>query len=379
MRDRVIHQPTGIELDLALPGYGHAHGEHIVRECLGNSRKNKRVLLCGAHAQPVYLIRRPVPGNREDRAVWANHFGDGQPCSPGMSDEHKRQTEYIARAAGDAGYRTTIEAVLPNAGIKPDALVYGPTTVAVEVQRSELARHHAVARTNKAKKVGAVSVWFNDRDPLQPPAWFFHVPSVGMNKMPWDVIPRRGSATATSGLRRIMAKPCRIPHFDRCPISGRGHCHAFHPTHEPLLGFTVDDVAAMVPAGLLVPIQFRRSKRSDVLLVSPEHRDLYCELTERPGSPEVAAAQPAMDADPLERDPRRVECTNLIDGTASARRIPARRDFTVSLDWSHPRHWLPTSALCNACHRPTHLCDAAGRPMHKVCAESASTVERHTI
>jgi hypothetical protein len=52
-----------------------------------------------------------------------------------MSDEHKRQAEYWARAAEDAGYRAEAERSL-STGTRPDVLIHGPVETGIEVQRS---------------------------------------------------------------------------------------------------------------------------------------------------------------------------------------------------------------------------------------------------
>jgi hypothetical protein len=78
-----------------------------------------------------------------------------------MSDEHKRQTEYWARAARDVGWNVEVEHTL-HTGTRPDALIHGPVMTSVEVQRSAMTSGRAVERTAKASSAGVTDVWYSD-------------------------------------------------------------------------------------------------------------------------------------------------------------------------------------------------------------------------
>jgi hypothetical protein len=170
-----------------------------------------------------------------------------------MSDEHKRQTEYITRAADDAGYPTQLEYSLPT-GVRLDAAIFGPSVTGVEVQRTAATRRAVVARTTKAQRAGVTSLWFKDGESRPP--WFFAVPSVGMSLGSWARLPDRGSVAVASGVRVVEARRCRDIRHGICPNRLKG-CSRFHPVHEPRLGLVVDDLAALVPAGKLVPMRWQ--------------------------------------------------------------------------------------------------------------------------
>jgi hypothetical protein len=143
-----------------------------------------------------------------------------------MSDEYDRQTEYWARAAQDAGWHVEVEKRL-DTGTRPDALIYGTVLTGIEVRLSRETAASAVARTRNAQRAGVTDIWFTASD-IQTiggtyrPLWAHRVPTVGAVRIPWDVLPRRRSATAT-GLRQIRPTRCTVTEFDRCPYyPGRG-------------------------------------------------------------------------------------------------------------------------------------------------------------
>lgn len=357
MRDLVHYLKDDIVLDLSADDYGHPEGRAIVKRLHRNMKREDAELVCLKHGSPLYLNERPVSGDSSARAMWASHF-DGtdcvRPAPPGMSDEHQRQTEYIARAADDAGFRTEIETVLPGSTVKPDAIIHGAVLTSIEVQRAALAAQRAVTRTQKAQAAGATAVWFNDRDPKTPPAWFFKVPSVGMNNLPWTEVHKPRSAEATSGVRVITADKCRFP--NQCPVTLRAACGGFHPIHKPLVEVDrrlwVDDVAAQVPAGLLVPLKYQIRKRADVLLVDPESVRVYRELT---GSGDASTTIPTTRPD---RVPGRYECTADVGNT-------------VVLDWLDRSHWTNSPGPCRWCGSATNTIDDDRVYAHKACAEDA--------
>jgi hypothetical protein len=236
MRSEILYVPRGDVLDLADPGLGCPDGKAILeRHYRQSSRANPEfnaanpAFKCLAHlggSNPGLYLKR-IHGE-----WWAVHYEIGscadQRIPAPMSDQHKYQTEYWARAAEDAGWRVDLELSL-RTGVRPDALIYGQVLTGVEVQRSALTATRAVTRTSKASEDGVTDVWFTDRKP--EPAWAWRVPTVGENRLQWDQLPRRRSAYAT-GLRVIRPVRCTLVNFDRCPNGGR-QCGKRHPLPEP--------------------------------------------------------------------------------------------------------------------------------------------------
>lgn len=281
MRDLVTHVSTGLILDLAADNYGHPEGVEIIRSLYGNMSRSEPSLVCAEHASPIYLQMRPTHIGSDERQMWGVHFDGSQCARPGsrMSDEHKRQTEYVVRAADDAGFDTDTEVTLPTR-VRPDAVAYGKSAVAMEIQRSHLTKSAAVGRTTKAVRGGmATSVWFSDSSRNRPPSWFWAVPSLAMNKLPWDVVPPRRGVTATTGIRSIEAKRCKFPDYDRCPKTRGRPCGQWHADNVPWLGMTVDDVVERLPDGDITPLRYLGKQ---IILVSGESKALYEQLTGAP-------------------------------------------------------------------------------------------------
>ena len=137
MREQIRYVPDGIVLDLSEPDTGHPDGLNILQY---HYRQSERPNLGFSKAHPAFVSHRlPAP----------------------MSDEHKRQTEYWARAARDAGWDVELEHSL-HTGTRPDALIHGPMVTGVEVQRSAMTPGRAVERTAKAVSAGVTDVWFSD-------------------------------------------------------------------------------------------------------------------------------------------------------------------------------------------------------------------------
>lgn len=305
MNGRLTYRKGDVEIviDLFEPDYGHPRGREIVEEWHGNCHRNGPIF-CDATGQPaaVYLFER-------NGCIYGGHF-DGAACgnhSPSlMSDEHKRQVEYVVRAASAAGHPVETEVSL-GTGARPDVVIYGQNRVAIEVQRSHLTKRHALTRTAKTVDAGLItSAWITDRDPSDRPAWFWHVPSSGMNKLPWDVVPPGHSATAI-GLREIHEIRCVSPDVVTCPARGGRPCGGWHVDHRPWRGKTVDDIAEMAPERGIVPLNWFDKW---TFLVSPKSRALYAGMTGR--SPDW---QPSTSP-PANRQRRRIECVKPVVATA---------------------------------------------------------------
>ena len=326
-------------------------GRQIIAELHGSGMsRTAPVLFCEAtgRPQPVYL--REVRG-----AIYASHF-DGTACSSHspslMSDEHKRQVEYVVRAGEAAGYSVQTEVSL-GTGVRPDVVVRGTHSVAIEVQRSALSKHQAVTRTAKAVEAGMLtSAWISDRDyPNDMPRWFQSVPSIGMNKQLWDAVPPARGVTAL-GLREIHAVRCALPDFPRCPITKRRPCGRMHVKHEPWAGVTLDAVAEMAPERGIVPVNWFDQY---TLLVSPKSRALYEGVTGRSAQwlPQVRTA--------AFRKRRLIECAKPAEMTplSAASRAPVQASPIAA-----PSRPAARSGQCGALadrRDPSRLCGRQAR------------------
>ena len=134
-------------------------------------------------------------------------------------------------------------------------------------------------------------------------------------------MPRPRAATALN-LHTMAPIRCTINDYDTCPTAGRTNrgqrpkrpCGRLHPKPVPRAGFTVDDVAAQLPAGELVAM---RDLLGDVRIVSPDDLRLFQEMTElsgeyQPGNNRSARGQAA---------PRTTACAN----TGHRRATPANQ------------------------------------------------------
>ena len=248
----------------------------LIRSLCGQIYRGDRTLLS---------LQSTTEGNDElhirhrDNKYWAAHFPGGGHGGHEVSvetPEHRRQKEYWSRAGQEAGFESAFEVSTGNGTIL-DVAIKGPQRTGVEVQRSGITRTLAKTRTTKSLNAGWLPLWFADSD--RTPPWFHKIPSVGCNKISWDGLPPRRAATAT-GLRKLEAVRCVVGAFDTCPDRRKRPCGRFHPKPTPWGGLTVDDVAAMVPAKEIVPLQVRR----DSIFLVPHHAlDFFRELTGRDG------------------------------------------------------------------------------------------------
>jgi hypothetical protein len=242
----------------------------------GNISRGDRVLIClmpgGGNGE--MFIRKD--GDDIYRAV---HFPGGAhgPHPVALETiEHRRQKEYWARAATDHGLTATLEVPVKGAGVLDVAITGGAVDTDIEIQRTAITAAKVKARTTRYAKAGYLPVWFNDAG-ARPP-WLNDVPALGCNPMPWDIaLPARRQVTAT-GLGVLRAVRCDISQFGgRCPDTGRHPCGRHHPAITAgRIGLTVDDVAAMLPAGQLVPLRYWTGT---AFLVSPEDFATYQDMT----------------------------------------------------------------------------------------------------
>jgi hypothetical protein len=297
VKSLIRYVPEDIMIDLGEddldPGAAEILFRHY-RQAVRRFTRSSPAFTCERHqggSNPGLFLKR-IGGQ-----WWAVHY-EASECRPirlpaPMSDEHKRQAEYWARAAQDAGYQAEFEARL-STRTRPDVLIHGPAETGIEVQRSPMTAAGAVERTRRAAAAGVTDLWFTTA--ATTPKWAWRVPTVLDRELgiagegqPWDTTPQRRSVHA-AGLRVIRGARCEPGNFGRCP-QGRRHCGRHHPKAEPWGGLSVDDVAGMFPARLIVPLRFRGVRmlgsrhRDAVFLVSPQSASLYTELTGLPAAP----------------------------------------------------------------------------------------------
>ena len=313
MRDLIRYVPEDIVLDLGRPDLGHPGGRAILERHYKESEQShpqfngrNPAFVCLKHDNGTNpgLFLKKIHGE-----WWAIHY-EGRACKSmrvpaPMSDEHKRQVEYWARAGQDAGWTVDLEVSL-STGTRPDAVIHGPVETGVEVQRYDMAISAAVSRSRKAMAANVIDIWFSNRTPA--PKWTDRVPTVREATFKWDRVPRRRSAIAL-GLRVIKEARCTVDNFPICP-AGRGRrCGKDHPRDEPWRGMLVDDVAAQAPAGEIVPMRFRYTSRENVVMLVPRSSlALYEEMT---GAKAGLSYSPTIDSVPPARPAGEVECRNL--------------------------------------------------------------------
>ncbi len=356
MRKKILYVPEGITLDLSEPDLGHPDGMAILQrhyrqgaQAHPEFHQGNPAFICLTHADGTNPGLFPKKLNGE---WWAVHYESGACLShrlpAPMSGEHKRQTEYWARAAQDAGYSVELEHSL-HTGTRSDALIRGPVLTGIEVQRSAMTAVLAVRRTARAQQAGVSDVWFTGNK--TSPRWAWRVPTVlsqelnipGQGVHSWDTTPPRRAVQA-AGLRIIEAVKCRVGNFEHCPYS-RNWCGRYHPKLRVWRQVTVDDVAAQFPAGSMVTLRFWGTRmpgsrhRDAVFLVSPKSGALYEELTHSTGAPSL---------DPVRED--------------RAPRVPSgavecRNEQLRSIQAARPQVRLAPqgSCICPGCGQPARL------------------------
>lgn len=198
MSTRVFYHPTGTEVDLARAPTSLY--EQIASWRGQITRDMSPVLTCLGNAEPMYVYRH------HDGRFYVRHFpgdaadGHTHPAMTRMSDGHKRQAEYLMRAAERAGLDAQPEHSTGN-GTRLDVAVTGGTyNVGLEVQRSALSKLSAVTRTRKSREAGYAVAWINDRPEDQKPEWSDAVPTSRLTARGWDhQMPPLGTAEAYVG------------------------------------------------------------------------------------------------------------------------------------------------------------------------------------
>src|SRR5262245_50589859 len=139
MRDFVFHSPTGLMLDFSHVDFGGEAQAEVIAAWMLRGKADRGEFICQEHRErenPSLYLRRN--GSALVAAHWPGSLLHGtHEITHGVSDEHKRQVEYISRAGQAAGYEVKSEVSLPTK-VRSDAVIYGPVTTGVEVQRSAI-------------------------------------------------------------------------------------------------------------------------------------------------------------------------------------------------------------------------------------------------
>lgn len=204
-----------------------------------------------------------------------------------MTDQHRWQQDYYARAAQAAGHQVRQE-YTTSTGSRVDVLLRGAVEVGIEVQHSWLSVPQVRHRNRKAVAAGITSIWSADHP---SPPFAFKVPHVETNQLPHGTLPR-GQWTVTTGPRTLRSVICSPKNTDLLPQCirprARNWCGHAHPVWEPRHGVVVDDIAELAPAAELVPLDTRT--RQGVILVDSANRDRYlsdfASVTEAPHRPD---------------------------------------------------------------------------------------------
>ena len=303
----VIYTPENREINLADPG----EADYAMIAALHDQRppRGSRILLCKrAGFADREMIIRLNPGSLSDYHA-AHYPGEGHegghPISRPETDEHKRQKEYWRRAATDAGLTVAKEVFIRGAGTM-DVVITGDGLIPtdVEVQHSPEQARLIKRRTLRYHAAGYLPVWFSDR--RDRPSYLATVPGLSCDDQRWrDYTPARRTVWAI-GLGHIRRElRCEVGAFERyrgrCPVAPRRNpCGEVHPEITAGKRALIDDVAAMIPAGELVPL---RDFDGTVFMVTATDLARYQEITEGlggwpgPGSP-PRVPQPRRPADP---------------------------------------------------------------------------------
>lgn len=261
MSTLAYYHPRQMEIDLADLSTG-LYNELI--NLHGQIGKNDPpVLTCLGNSASMYVYRH------QSGRYYARHFPGDNPGKHShristMSDAHKRQSEYVARAADDAGLDAILE-LSTGGGTRLDAGVYGTINTGFEIQRSHLSREAAKTRTTKSFGAGWTAAWIHDKETL--PDWDAHVPTARLSvRGQFDKrMPPPGGAKAV------------IRKFSR----QRGK-NGWEYQHEPFTR-TLDELSYLIPAGEIIPVAIGGQDRRRVVLAPADAADII-DSTTYPGA-----------------------------------------------------------------------------------------------
>ncbi len=345
MRDIVIHSQSGLLLDFAEEDFGGDEQAVVIASWRERHHTEQGEFLCHDHRNHerpwLYLQQR---GGLLVAAHWpGTGLAGSHEITHGISDEHKREVEYIQRAETAAGFESRTEVALPTK-VRPDLLVYGPHQIGVEVQRSQLTATAAKARTTKARQAGVESLWFSDN--RRDPPWLWQVPGVRMMDLPWDELPPSGFVKVVSGVRSIVPERCRSIRNSTCPEHRYG-CNRWHPDHGPY-PVLVDDLAAAVPQGFVVPILWRPfGGRGRIILVRALDKARYEAMTGRPADIPLRQRER-----PEPQQAERILCAADAGGIVAQKvDAPAISPTRCAKDNTFLLQLVPGKLYCPTCHR----------------------------
>jgi hypothetical protein len=231
------------------------------------------VLLCGGCDGGIFLQHGRV---RKDE-LFGYHHSAGT-CTAtfvvrksAMSNEHKREAEYHARAAARGGHVADFE-VTTTGNTRVDVVVDG--RVGFEIQRSALSKAAAMDRTARSVQAGLGTVaWFTDRSAASAsPLWTGHVPGYrtvahvdGWQRMPSPGTVRAGGLQVVEAVRCGTRGPC---------LHRKASCNRFIPWLDAWTGLHVDDVVTGLAESAIRPVRIGKFVR----LLSADSVALYEEL-----------------------------------------------------------------------------------------------------
>lgn len=318
MSTRAFYHPRGIEVDLAdLPHWLYDEIASLHEQI---ARSDPPVLTCLSNHTSMYVYRH------HSGRYFARHFPNENPGGHShriatMSDGHKRQAEYVERAASDHGLNATLELSTGN-GTRIDVAVQGAiTNTGFEVQRSSLSRKAAKTRTAKSFDAGWTCAWVSDRP--DDPDWVDHVPTARLTTRGWDeAMPPRNSANVIIG------------RFTRVRVG----LNKWRYEREPR-AMTLDELAYRMPAGDVVPV--RIGKQGMVSLATKDAVDIIDSVT----FPGASLWRP--DAD-----------------TSRHKEVVQR----YSTDCHHHDDEVPDTDSCVYCQEIAHVRQSKGLPAWNACS-----------
>lgn len=226
-----------------LPHYGRTTLESTPFRCSGNGAS-------------LYIQKRS--GN-----FYLIHYGNtscgisAHRVSAPMTDEHRRQQEYILRAAVRNGLSADLEVDSGN-GTRLDVSITGSIKQGCEVQHSALSTPAAKSRTTKSVRGGyQVVTWFSDAE--STPKWARFVPTLeSVVRGSWHDMPAPGEASVKIGVYEPDSE---------MPWTARKR--------------TLDETIALIDSGEVLPVRIpgvKRKRRASIEMVFRSSADRLADL-----------------------------------------------------------------------------------------------------
>ncbi|MEV1331155.1 competence protein CoiA family protein [Micromonospora costi] len=391
--DGVYYVPAAIEVQPRLPHWGHPERPGV-RELVDGDRPHGiggKKLLC------LLCMRIRAEQNLPVEPVWLTfisnhprpHFRHEDGRSPHIehqpeTDIHKAIKEREARTFEAAGaISVEVEAWRPRARRRPDVTAVGPAlTVAAEAQHSAADIRKIQARQRALRAAGDRVVWTTDL-PAADIDFMHLVPHLAVPTVKdYRFYLHEPQVTISAGVTLFEHQRCGWTDLwngnsTRCPVTRRvtscGGWHLYPSLNRTAYQRRPIDPGARFPYGprphldhMLEGIlhgkwlPYRRSNRvtwipSDVYDAVEAERG--GDLTRAETAPTRAGSQAAARA-----------CEERLGLAVPA---PRRPGPVTSLNWSKNAAGDPRA--CWICRKPALMRDDAGRPCHKVCAESQLT------